>query len=148
MTGTISSFLFDMLALTIGTDGTYAYSKISGNYGNLPFEYQNEEIETFKRQYNIDPKFDPIQTMNDIEIGNDSLDNYTGSELELLNKIRQYREKALTYDPTSRYYYYKVQKVLEFARFIDNTYVSLNQIIDNQTYQYDRTFIEMNRNVQ
>ena len=85
----------------------------------------------YKKALNVDPSFNESKIVDDIEDGLDFLDNYQGGELSVLNleiaerskvkfsKEKGYESKRLD----TRYSYYNEQEVLQYVRFIDDTYV-------------------------
>lgn len=77
--------------------------------------------------------------MNEIEIGNDSIDNYSGAERQLLEIEASSRLSALDGDMQTRSTWYRKQKVIEYAKFIDGMqYASLST---GDEYEYDANFI-------
>ena len=97
-------------------------------------KYFNSDLMEFKKQNGIIPSFDEKNIVDDIECGKDSLDNYSGSELELLNMVLDSRRGMLLKDNIdgsvvnaelkTRYSYYRKAKVLEYAKFIDDMYAT------------------------
>jgi hypothetical protein len=91
----------------------------------------------FKLQNGIDVNFDENGICDRIEQGLDSLENYSGAELALLEMVFAKRSDVLKssdvgdtplktdtlscYNKT-RYSYYRKAKVLEYASFVDNVY--------------------------
>ena len=77
-----------------------------------------------KKLLNVDVNFDVQRVVNDIEVGIDSIDNYFGGQLSLLTEEMTYRRSpasnTLSLDLATRYIYYRKQKVLEYAEFVDN----------------------------
>lgn len=90
----------------------------------------------FKNKNNIPLSFDEKSIVDAIDQGTDSLDNYFGAELELVNLEISYRARTLSFSSVdssyvndaagssiekyTRYSYYRKAKVLEYMRFIDN----------------------------
>lgn len=114
-------------------------------------------------EHGISPSFEQVGIVDDIECGTDSLDNYTGYELELLNKEISRRAGVLTKaDLTgrinsfvdtdgnsvlrkTRYSYYRRAKVLEYANFIDNRFLNDTQPSDTNEYGYDSNYFNVDK---
>lgn len=88
---------------------------------------QQDRQHTSKIFRNVDRFFNVSKIVDDIENETDSIDNYNGSERELIQREIDYRNTYETFDhlsseTTTRYAYYTRKKVLEYANFIDNKY--------------------------
>lgn len=142
---TYENFLLDMLNMryTGSLEEVPVFTTIDSSDGYLHDLVVVDKYSKLKKQYNVDPFFNVVEKVNDIEIGNDSLENYFGAELELLKSEMKFRESPITtttYDLASRYSYYRKQKVIEYAKFIDNTYIAKNGISDLVRYNYDPNY--------
>lgn len=87
--------------------------------------------------------------MNDIESGVLELTSFTGAKLELLQQELAYRSSALSCNvqglPLSsvslvKYSYYRKQKVIEYAKFIDNMNTPADSFAKHAIYPYDTTY--------
>lgn len=120
------------------------------------------QIIDFIRIHNIEKSFDYIGIVDDIDNGKDSLDNYSYPKRELLELEIQNRQSKLdaviikdivgdsadygrlTKDNSSRYSYYRKQKMLEYVKFINNKYFIDNlQGLDVKIYDVDSNYFEM-----
>ena len=85
--------------------------------------------------------------MNDIEVGIDSINNYTGSELSLLNEEIAYRKSpasnTLSLDLATRYVYYRKQKVREYAEFVDNMVFLPTNFSSYIEYPYNPNYLTL-----
>jgi glutaredoxin-related protein len=98
---------------------------------------QNRFID-FKKINNISAQFNEEKIVDEIEQGNDFLENYSGYELELLKKEMEYRASALQVNrPQTRYNYYKEKKVKEYFRFIEIYFNNDSSLSSVGNYQYD-----------
>lgn len=92
----ISCFIYDMLCMTDAI-GEPVYRSLTGTYVagqyriESPYEtygeFKNEFVDIYdgqRRQYGVSPSFNPYAKLNDIELGHDDLDNYSGTELDIL----------------------------------------------------------------
>lgn len=98
--------------------------------------FDEDEMLSVKTFYHVPRGFDQRGIVDAIEVGDDELDNYCGAELSILNYEIQRRNSQVDLSTlTSRGYnsgnarrlqtratYYRKQKVLEYARFVDNYY--------------------------
>lgn len=122
------AFISDMLELSgtglLSSTALYTTLKPEDGYGeNAVHEdlYLNE-----KKRYNVDIDFDVEQTVNDIDMGLVEITSFTGPKLELIKEEMHRREQPpllQTYCNASRYTYYRKQKVIEYAEFVDNAAV-------------------------
>lgn len=124
-------------------DGYFIYD------GSIPYYEMNDvsAIEELKRQYDVGA-FDESKIVDAIDEGTDSLDNYAGAQLKILEAEISRRAKSLTLVPqgdrgktyedcslSTRYSYYRKAKVLEYARFIDNKFYT--DVIQAERYRVD-----------
>ena len=144
-----AGFIYDMLTMH-GTGlcadvQLYKTGFLSGMYD------QNAEIEdpylSVKLKMNVDVNFDVEQVVNDIDIGIDSLDNYSGEKLDLLVEEINRRASPVSglscQDLTTRYMYYRKQKVREYAEFVDNMVFLPVNFSSYVEYDYDKNYLTM-----
>lgn len=120
-----------------GTEVNTGYSGIADN-----------QILSVKAFYHIPTSFDEKVIVDNIDLGDDSLDNYSGIQLSIILNEIQRREassnvasvkKAVGGNaPQTRYSYYREQKVLEYQKFIDNYFSLVN--MDAIQYSVDPNF--------
>ncbi len=111
-----------------------AYKQISPDdgYGPDAKVYADKYID-YKKMYNIDVRFDVESEVDKIELGQASIDDFSGDELSLIMLEVDYRKSidaraaphsALSgcsvVSMMSRNTYYRKKKVIEYAKFIDN----------------------------
>ena len=120
------NFIYDMLEMH-GTglcSDTVLYKTgfLSSIYG--PNAEYKDKYFTKKKLLNVNVNFNVEQTVNDIDAGVDSIDNYYGNELSLIVEEIEYRKSPASglscLDMATRNIYYRKQKVLEYADFVDN----------------------------
>jgi hypothetical protein len=98
--------------------------------------------------FHIPQSFNEKKIVDLIEVGDDSIDNYSGAELSILLEEIQRRKVSTSLSsniklggsntPQLRYSYYREQKVLEYQRFINNYFSSVNT--NASQYQLDPNF--------
>lgn len=108
----------------------------------------DDQILSVKAFYHVPASFDEKVVVDNIDLGDDSLDNYSGIELSIILNEIQRREassnvarvkKAVGKNaPQTRYSYYREQKVLEYQKFIDNYFSLVN--MDAVQYSVDPNF--------
>lgn len=124
-------------------------------------DFDSDIFYNFKVENGIATTFDQNEIVDNIEQGYDSLDNYTGYELELLNKELARRASVLSKTDLvgqinglidndgdvvlrkTRYSYYRRAKVLEYANFIDNKFFTDNQTDNIEIYNYDTNYFQV-----
>lgn len=89
-------------------------------------EYTDRQLSA-KIFKNVDRLFNVRGIVDKIENGEDSIENYGGNERDLIQDEIKYRNQYaslgnLSSEPTTRYSYYTINRVLEYANFIDNKY--------------------------
>ncbi len=97
-----------------------------------------DTVLSIKAFYHIPKSFDEAAVVDAIEAGDVDLDDYTGPELSIIQHEMSLREQGLGSSKTAaadvllqtRYSYYREQKVLEYAKFVDNYFSSANQTFD------------------
>lgn len=132
---------------------------------NNPIYQQDsdDDFRMFKEEHGISPTFDQGGIVDLIEQGEDRLENYTGYELELLNKEISRRASVLSKTDLignlnglvdtsgdvilrkTRYSYYRRAKVLEYANFIDNKFFSDKQSASVDEYSYDPNYFNVGK---
>lgn len=106
---------------------------------------QDESINKLKIKNNL-IYFNEKAIVTNIYNGKDSLDNYNGTELEILELEIKNREAAKYKDiPTSKFAYYKEQKVYEYFDFIKNKFGNLSSKYIE--YIVDSNYFEIKNNV-
>lgn len=137
-----SSLLYSMVTMRYNTrnsDVKHIYCYLRDEYYKTNDWYEKidnsaDSRRRFKSKNNIPLSFDEKRIVDDIDNGTDSLDNYFGAELELLNIEIAYRARTLSFselglqasssdnivEKYTRYSYYRKAKVLEYMHFIDN----------------------------
>jgi hypothetical protein len=134
----------------------YKFNPIYKTYGsiinnteekNKLIEPINEKIYQLKIKNNI-VSFDEKNIVNNINKGLDSLANYSGTELEILNLEISNRELPKYNDiPTSKFAYYKEKKVYEYFDFIINKFGNFyTKPNDYKDYIIDKTYFEIEPN--
>ena len=89
-------------------------------------EYTDRQLSA-KIFKNVDRLLNVSGIVDRIENGEDSIENYSGNERDLIQDEIKYRNQYaslghLSSDPTTRYSYYTIKRVLEYANFVDNKY--------------------------
>ena len=124
-------------------------------YDRIPMQLDNDisAIQRLKTLHNI-VDFDQTAIVDKIDEGKDSLDNYAGPRLEILEAEISRRAKTLTIvkdnndedDPayqstnlSTRYSYYRKAKVLEYAKFIDNKFCT--DVVSAERYKLDPNYL-------
>lgn len=119
------------------------YPHILDQYFNATSQDQftpigEDTVLSIKAFYHIPKSFDEAATVDAIEAGNADLDDYTGPELSIIQHEMSLRKQGLKSSTSTignvtlqtRYSYYREQKVLEYAKFVDNYFSSANQAFD------------------
>ena len=109
-----------------------------------------------KKELNVPPSFSPIKSVDMIENGYAELSDFHGSELSLVTEEIAYRtgDNEFTHEKDfvracknrnlARYSYYRRQKVLEYAKFIDNKIYHIETGIDDfQIYDIDNSYFNI-----
>lgn len=104
-----------------------------------------------KKLNNVDPFFNVEQTVNDIDVGIDNIDNYHDAELELI-KQEMYRRQneeisSGTWQYGNRNLWYRKEKVIEYAKFVDSIANPMDKLQAYSTYRYDRNYIEVSSEI-
>ena len=127
------------------------YNELSRRRDKYMRQYEEGTVEYERRQYKIcngvPLGFDECAVLDKIEAGMDLEENYSGAELKLIQMEREYREKPVNRNKTSRFAYYKRQRVLEYANFVIDKYFSDHRT-GLSTYQYDSSYFEVGFNKQ
>jgi hypothetical protein len=142
---------------TIGKSDSFQEEYLSGVQDRYAVE---------KKEMNVPPSFSPIKSVDMIENGYAELSDFHGSELSLVNEEIAYRigdnefTNAVSSDGSTkedialacknrnraRYSYYRRQKVLEYAKFIDNKiYHNETGIDDFQVYDIDNSYFNISQ---
>lgn len=128
------------------TPNVYIYEKIANDLLDKQSEamLSSNIFRTYKLQHGIPLEFNEEQIVNDIEAGLDSKASYSGYNLELINSVIAKRAEA--YDvsqPTTRYKFYKEQKVKEYFKFIENKVYSGNEKFFQTPYNLNTNYLEV-----
>lgn len=128
------------------TNSPYVYEEISATLldkDDTTKSQQNTDIyKEYKVRYSINLSFNPSNIVDDIDSGKDSIDNYTGAELELINMEKQRREEPYSLSkPYTRYKYYTEKQVQEYFKFIENKIFNDNEVFSGNQYNINRNFI-------
>lgn len=121
-----------------------------------PYEY-GPETSCYEDKYlsaknynNIDINFNVEQIVDDIEMGQCNLSDFSGAKLSLLVKEMKYRESPATdlstFDLATRNIYYRKKKVIEYAEFVDNMAQPLSNFTMLETYGYDSDYFTLAQN--
>lgn len=134
----------------LGSD--YFYD-ISSQY----FDENSDNFLSVKQFFHIPITFNQRKIVDDIEVGNDSLENYNGAELSIIQNEIKRRQQPLQLSSNSsstngigqmflqtRDSYHRRQKVLEYAKFVDNYYS--NAHANPKIYDIDSNFCVMENN--
>lgn len=144
--------------------GLYVYPHLGEQYydqadyasDGLAADPYDEKIKTIKLLNHVQKSFNQRQIVNAIDAGDDSLENYSGAELSVLETEIDRRKSSLNLESlglsetrssstnlnSTRYSYYREQKVLEYAKFIDNYFASILQ--SGNVYDYDPNYYKVN----
>lgn len=103
--------------------------------------FEDDEMLSVKAFYHISRAFDQSGIVDKIEAGDDSIDNYSGAELSILQYEMQRRQAPMDLSglhlaaasgassaasfPETRASFYRKRKVLEYASFVDGYFASL-----------------------
>lgn len=122
--------------------------RYSDEFQNLtPYETQLSaaEFRQFKLLNGIDPDFDEVAVVDRINAGQDTLSNYQGDTLKLLEMEMKIRRTA--FDPAvpeSKYMIQKKNKVKEYFDFIEWRYKCINSVQEiGGIYDIDKSYIEL-----
>lgn len=114
-----------------------------------PFDLENS-IDTpygrrqFKILNGISLQFDESAALDRIDAGTDSESKYVGAEAELIQIERNYRARQIPGGgKTSRYAFYKKQRVMEYANFVVNKYYSDHQYSRLNVYNCDKEYFQL-----
>ena len=134
-------------------DLTYIYPHIQTQYfgveNSIGFtSIADDSMVSTKLFFHIPQSFNEKKIVDLIEVGDDSIDNYSGAELSILLEEIERRKVSTSLSsniklggsntPQLRYSYYREQKVLEYQRFINNYFSSVNT--NASQYQLDPNF--------
>jgi len=103
-----------------------------------------------KMRNNIDTSFDVSKAVDAIENGLVSITKFTGPTLSLIVDEIKWRnsvpEDLSALDLTTRTTYYRKQKVIEYARFIDNMSHNGDVVSNMMVYDYDPSYFVVSNN--
>ena len=122
-------------------------------------EGSEDSLRAFKNENNIPASFDERTIVDAIDSGQDSLENYHGAQLELLEMEIQLRAQTLHFtDRTSkstlynteydsveqktRYSYYRKAKLIEYYRFVEDFFSQQTRLSSVTKYAYDQSYFE------
>lgn len=144
----------------------YAYPYLGADYFNVSAQYadyvsyEDDEILSVKLRNHISRSFNEKTIYDNIEVGTDSISSYSGAELCVLLMEKARREDSLTPSNTqlpgeysdsqlnlkqgqTRYSYYRRQKVLEYANFIDRYYAMLQNSGEIDAYDFNTSYWQL-----
>ena len=156
MVDSFESVLSGFLCLSYSEGGAPIYS-IEGEWGvyeelarrrdKYALQYVEGTVEYDRRQYKmlngVSLRFDECAALDRIEAGLELESDYQGFELKLIQMERELRQKSQSGDKTSRYAFYKKQRVLEYANFVTDKYFSDHKCTDLSVYKYDNRYFEV-----
>ena len=156
MVDSFESVLNGFLSLPYSEGGAPIYS-IEGEWGvyeelarrrdKYALQYVEGTVEYDRRQYKmlngVSLRFDECAALDRIEAGLELESDYQGFELKLIQMERELRQKSYSGDKTSRYAFYKKQRVLEYANFVTDKYFSDHKCSDLSVYKYDNQYFEV-----
>lgn len=136
------------------------YKDLGSDYFyNISSQYfaEDDDFLSAKTFFHIPISFNQRKIVDDIEVGNDFLENYSGAELSILQNEISRRKKPLQLSSSStgssgtsqiflqtRDSYHRKQKVLEYAKFVDNYYSNAHK--NPEIYDVDPNFCVMENN--
>lgn len=140
------TFLEDMLEMSgVGLCSTTRIAdvlQLSDGYGSN--ETPADRYLYKKMQNNINTSFDVSKAVDAIEDGLISINKFTGPTLSLIVDEIKWRnsvpEDLSALDLTTRTTYYRKQKVIEYAKFIDNMSHNGDVVSNMMTYEYDPSY--------
>lgn len=147
LSSTYKNFIYDILDMktaTSDTDNVFNYIMLSDNYGVESY-VAVDRYAYDKRTANIDPSFNVEAEVDKIDVGQSSIDDYSGDELRLVQQEIEYRKSVQSQnggnvDLALRNEYYKKKKVIEYAKFVDNMTNAYSSLSTLSTYQYDSAY--------
>ena len=156
MVNSFSEVLSAFLSLTYEEGGSPIYS-LDNEYGvyedlcrrrdRYTRQYLENTVEYDRRQYKmlngVSLRFDECAALDRIEAGLELESDYQGFELKLIQMEREARQKSYSGNKTSRYAFYKKQRVLEYANFVTDKYFSDHSCSNLSAYRYDSRYFEV-----
>ena len=149
LSGIYNNFIYEMLSLS-GTGLCASTQLLRSGFLSSMYGPDAGVVDRYldrKLQNNVDVSFNVEQVVNDIDVGIDSLANYAGPELSLLQEEIAYRSAAdntlSTLDLATRYNFYRKQKIVEYAEFVDNMVFLPSNFSCYMTYGYDTDYLTM-----
>lgn len=110
-------------------------------------QYEENTVEYNRRQYKIlngvSLLFDECAALDRIEAGLELESDYQGFELKLIQMERELRQRPYSANKTSRYAFYKKQRVLEYANFVTDKYFSDHKCSDLSAYDLDSRYFQV-----
>ena len=114
--------------------------------------FSEDDMLSVKAFYHISKNFDQVSIVDAIELGNDSIENYSGAELSIIGCEIEKRRLPLQLSSLAlkgvdigvqsplqtRGTYFRKKKVLEFARFVDDYFSKSHQ--DPSIYDFDPNY--------
>lgn len=135
----LSNFIYLNYNLTSEHGYEYKiYESVYGDLAEIPDIYDDTEngLLEFKKLHNISPSFNYKEIVNNIDIGKDTIENYSYPESKLLELELVRRSQTLSKEDfqkystddkystqnISRYSYYRKAKVIDYINFINQKY--------------------------
>jgi len=123
------------------------YEDIRGRRDRYARQYAKGTVEYDRRQYKVlngvPLRFDECAALDRIEAGMELESDYQGFELRLIQMERELRQRPYSGDKTSRYAFYKKQRVLEYANFVTDKYFSDHKYSGLSAYDHDSSYFEV-----
>lgn len=104
-------------------------------------------IDSLKNVYGL-KNFDPFTVASAISDGKDSLENYSGAKVLVLQEVFKHRNaQKFSNDHLTKYAYYHEKEVVEYLHYIDSQYIfsktgSYNLLSSAKIYDLDQNFLE------
>lgn len=135
--------------------GQQYYDQLDYAFNGSELDPYDEQIKSVKLLNHVQKSFNQKAIVDAIDVGDDSLDNYSGAELSVLDIEMKRRKTSLSLEKigleqssfsnsslnSTRYSYYREKKVLEYAKFVDNYFASISQ--SGNTYDYDPNYYKV-----
>lgn len=146
----LSSYIYPYLGNMYFNDAIQQSFDVFDNLGDSA-----DNILSLKMFYHIPRSFDEKKIYDQIEDGDDYLENYAGIELSILMEEKKRREQPLDFTkltefgvygidgnssklPQTRYSYYREKKVTEYAKFVDSYFSSI--WLNPKIYDFDNNY--------
>lgn len=148
-----SNLISSYVSLPYWRDSLRTQQPVYRTYGEtLVKGYEPQKIQTtdayvLKIRNNIDPNFDEKAVADNIEMGKDSLDNYSGVKRQIIEHeltLRSSPKDARKLE--SRYASDKEAKVTEYFDFLKNKFYGSHEDVSPDAYSTDGTYLQLTAN--